>query len=129
MEEKAKQTGTDPLRDPVQTQIATSWETAAGTGTRKGARAHLAVALPPDLLAAAVGAGANGVQHLVVLRPGRHGRGGGTPADRAAAAGLEPPSPQPPRVALRPPQPAAQFNRPGPWPRSPLAHTEAASPL
>lgn len=33
---------------------------------------HLAVALPPNLLTAAVGAGADAVQHLVVLHPGRH---------------------------------------------------------
>ena len=44
-----------------------------GGGGRDQARAHLAVALPADLLAAAVGAGANGVQHLVVLHPSRHG--------------------------------------------------------
>ena len=46
---------------------------AAGGGGRDQARAHLAVALPADLLAAAVGARANGVQHLVVLHPSRHG--------------------------------------------------------
>lgn len=34
---------------------------------------HLAVALPPNLLAAAVGAGADAVQHLVVFYSGRHG--------------------------------------------------------
>lgn len=43
-------------------------------GDTEVARAHLAVALPPDLLAAAVGARADGVQHLVVLRPSGHGR-------------------------------------------------------
>lgn len=80
-------------RDPGQTQI---WGRGAGSsehpafqmhtarlpassgrpggGGRDQAHAHLAVALPADLLAAAVGAGANGVQHLVVLHPSRHGR-------------------------------------------------------
>lgn len=71
-------------------------------GRRQGrARAHLAVTLPPDLLAATVGACANGVQHLVVFHPGRHGRAHRrTPTDRAAAAELQPPTRTHPQDAL-----------------------------
>lgn len=98
-------------------------------GRRQGrARAHLAVTLPPDLLAATIGACANGVQHLVVFHAGRHGRAHRrTPTDRAAAAELQPPTP--PKRHCRRPQSPAPFNRRGPWTRSLLAHSEEASPL
>lgn len=60
-------------------------------GDTEVARAHLAVALPPDLLAAAIGARANGVQHLVVLRPSRHGRARRrSPAGRSAGSETPP---------------------------------------
>ena len=136
-----------PLRDPGQTQIegkglpllstlASQKHTArlpassgrpAGAG-RGQARAHLAVALPADLLAAAVGARANGVQHLVVLHPSRHG---GARAGRLQAV------PSSRRCSHRPTNlqprcPAAlirRFNRRGPRPRSLLARGKAASPL
>lgn len=65
------------LRDPQPRPLASLRRQRRNTrrrgGDREEARTHLAVALPPDLLAAAVGARANGVQHLVVLRPSRHG--------------------------------------------------------
>lgn len=80
------------------TEGARQWLAKSQQGRRQGrARAHFAVALPPDLLAATVGACANGVQHLVVFHPGRHGPAHRrTPTDRAAAAELQPPTPKPP---------------------------------
>lgn len=118
------------MSDPGQTQAWGRWLTLLGTllsrstppglslpaggggrsrgGDRAGARAHLAVALPPDLLAAAVGARADGVQHLIVLCPRRHGRARRTTlAGRAAAPELQPRTLRPLQAPL-PSRPSVQ---------------------
>lgn len=71
--------------------LAAGGRNRCGGGDTEVARAHLAVAFPPDLLAAAIGARANGVQHLVVLRPSGHGRAlRRSPAGRSAGSETPP---------------------------------------